>query len=127
MKVLVRGTEHRHAVATLRCEFCASVVRILEGDPRSHFEYRNGGRRITWICPVCHAYGDKIVDECTTYSEDRKYDYYEKDSLISLEDKKEIEGFKDDHLDDLSEEDVDHVYAWEQYRKFHPDPLDDEF
>ena len=113
MKILVKGEAHKHDVFKLTCTFCGTKVRILRGDPRSKVEWNGskGGYRVLWICPVCHSREDQYASG----------NAYEKDALITLEDKKEIDGFKEDHLDDLTEDDISHVYAWDQYRKYHQD------
>lgn len=119
MKILKEGEAHKRDVFYAECKFCGTQVRILDGDPRSYKEWRgfnDQGYRFWWICPICGS-----LEEGTTGVMDNTYgDRVKKvkDELITMEDKKEIESWETDPLDDINEDQakVEHVRAWDHIR-----------
>lgn len=98
MKILERGKAHKANVAYFECNFCGSKFKAIEGDPRVFLDQIDDGDDNEWrvraICPVCNS---RIDD--TLY--DRVFP-----ELLTRDEKEEMKHWKEETLDDLSDEDL---------------------
>ena len=127
MKVLTKGEAHKRDIMEAECSFCGSKLRILEGDPRSKRTWsgHNGvNYELLFKCPVCGQ-----LNLVRTHH-DHQYEglKVEEDAFITMEDKKEIESWIDDKLEDLTDDDL--VSLWNKYcekiyRERHPKEEDE--
>ena len=112
MKVLTKGEAHKRDIMEAECSFCGSKLRILDGDPRSKRSWNGHGgveHELLFKCPIC-----KQLSFVKTYN-DHRYGglIVEKDAFITMEDKKEIESWEDDKLEDLTDDNL--VSLWNKY------------
>lgn len=118
MKILKEGVAHKRDVFYAECEFCGTRVRILDGDPRTYKELRSfeQGYRFWWICPICGSLEEGTTGVMNNINGNivRRV----KEELITMEDKKEIESWETDPLDDINKDQakVEHVRAWDHIR-----------
>ena len=97
MEIIKRGKAHKWKAYYCECPLCGTQVRILKGDPDIE-RYRHATdsfqESITWRCPEC-------LEEVLTKTSKDHYGSGEQniikygEEVISLEDKKLIESWKD--------------------------------